>query len=1012
MVTRLIEEARGILGAEEITDKGYRQLKVIRGQLEGKETLLAGLDEQILEVSDIADIEGDILQSNEILCSITEITHEIRQRTERSAPAERSDPVTVEANRDNSSVQSSPTRSPSLSPTPSRNEEQNESRASNTPSVTMGCVKPKLLKLHIAKFAGDVTKFRTFWDSFDSAVNQNPSLSAIDKFNYLQGLLDGPATAAIQGLTPSEANYTTALDLLKEHFGKTQQVISAHMDQLLRLPSCVGDKASQIRTVYDKISVHVRGLDALGVRAEQYGSFLIPVIMSKLPAEIRLHIARVTTQEVWTIEELLRVIKGEVEARELSEGIKIQETKKSETLNRGAIPTASALVVRETGGNQKKVCVYCKGEHYSASCEKVKEVTARKDVLRKEGRCFLCLANGHRVSNCSSPRRCRRCGRKHHQSLCTQNIADQNIGTASNTTSDTTTPTTTCTARSVKTHVLLQTARTFAYTADEKLVPIRVLMDNGSQRSYVTDKLKSQLQLKPIKQERIVLNTFGNNSFQRRECEQIQVRLQGKYEEDVVITAASFPTICSPLQTMVEVNQYQHLQGLELADCNYSDHDTSGNNIDMLIGSDFYWDVVIGDLVRAEKGPVAVSSKFGWLLSGPMKVNQSKGDFVISNIIIEGTEPEEVQGSSDTDVVEALQRFWDTENIGINEASPGEALDNFPPSITFDWNQERYRICLEWISTLRPSTDAYHMCRSRLYQLRNRLKKDDALLQEYNLVFQKQLTDGIIEIVPAQGNKRGNQYFIPHHGVVRWDKETTKLRVVFDGSARASQGDLSLNECLEKGQNMTPHIFEILLRFRSHLIGIIADIEKAFHQIVIDEGDRDFLRFLWFDNITDIKPRIIQYRFTRLVFGLTPSPAILNSVIQTHLTRFLLSEPILSRQLAEGLYVDDFTCGAGTVEEGFSIYKGAKQLMKRGGFNLRKWHSNSVDLQQRIDQLENANKSQSYSTQVKILGISWDTNNDSFYFESKNIVSYMQSLTPTKRSILRLSAKIFDPLGF
>ena len=111
-------------------------------------------------------------------------------------------------------------------------------------------------------------KFGTFWDSFDSAVNQNSSLSAIDKFNYLQGLLEGLPATAIQGLTLSEANYTTALYLLKEHFGKTQQVISAHMDQLLRLPSWVGDKASQIRAVYDKISVQVRSLDALGVRAE------------------------------------------------------------------------------------------------------------------------------------------------------------------------------------------------------------------------------------------------------------------------------------------------------------------------------------------------------------------------------------------------------------------------------------------------------------------------------------------------------------------------------------------------------------------------------------------------------------------------------------------------------------------------------------------------------------------------------------------------------------------------
>ena len=59
------------------------------------------------------------------------------------------------------------------------------------------------------------------------------------------------------------------------------------MDQLLRLPSCIGDKASQIKAVYDKIRVQVRRLDALGVRAEQYGSFLIPVIISKVPAEIR-----------------------------------------------------------------------------------------------------------------------------------------------------------------------------------------------------------------------------------------------------------------------------------------------------------------------------------------------------------------------------------------------------------------------------------------------------------------------------------------------------------------------------------------------------------------------------------------------------------------------------------------------------------------------------------------------------------------------------------------------------
>lgn len=77
------------------------------------------------------------------------------------------------------------------------------------------------------------------------------------------------------------------------------------------LVTSIGDKASQIQAVYDQISVHVRGLKALGARYKQYSRFLIPVIMSKLPPEIRLQIARVTSQEVWNIEELLKLIKGE-----------------------------------------------------------------------------------------------------------------------------------------------------------------------------------------------------------------------------------------------------------------------------------------------------------------------------------------------------------------------------------------------------------------------------------------------------------------------------------------------------------------------------------------------------------------------------------------------------------------------------------------------------------------------------------------------------------------------------
>ena len=150
--------------------------------------------------------------------------------------------------------------------------------------LTLMGMKPRLPKPHINKFSGDVTRFQSFWESFDSAVNKNSNLSAIDKFNYLKALLEGPAASAIQGLSLSESNYGATLELLQQRFGRTQQIISAHMDELLKLPCCSGDKVAQLRAVYDKISVNVRELEAIGVTTNQYGSFLIPVIMGKLPA--------------------------------------------------------------------------------------------------------------------------------------------------------------------------------------------------------------------------------------------------------------------------------------------------------------------------------------------------------------------------------------------------------------------------------------------------------------------------------------------------------------------------------------------------------------------------------------------------------------------------------------------------------------------------------------------------------------------------------------------------------
>ena len=163
--------------------------------------------------------------------------------------------------------------------------EENRSESySNTGQVTARTsqAKAKLPKLTLPKFRGEFTKWNTFWGSFQSAVHDNPEISQVDKFN----------------LTAS--NYENTVRILQDRFGKTQQIITTHLDELIKITPCHNDRPTSLRYVFDQISVHTGGQASLGVFPEQYGSLLISIIMSKLPNEIRLHVARNSTDEVWT----------------------------------------------------------------------------------------------------------------------------------------------------------------------------------------------------------------------------------------------------------------------------------------------------------------------------------------------------------------------------------------------------------------------------------------------------------------------------------------------------------------------------------------------------------------------------------------------------------------------------------------------------------------------------------------------------------------------------------------
>ena len=167
------------------------------------------------------------------------------------------------------------------------------------------------------------------------------------------------------------------------------------------------------------------------------------------------------------------------------------------------------------------------------------------------------------------------------------------------------------------------------------------------------------------------------------------------------------------------------------------------------------------------------------------------------------------------------------------------------------------------------------------------------------------------------------------------------------------------------------------------------------------------LRFLWFED-NEFKTDIVHYRFCRLPVGLRSSPAILNSVIQKHLSQYSGSYAHVAKLLAHSFYVDDFIGGAASVQEGEEIYEASRRIMSEGGFNLRKWHTNVLNLQKTISPEINTK----ISSHVKVLGLGWDTDNDQLYFDLSEVIKYSRNLPPTKRSLLRLSTKNFDPLGF
>ena len=294
-----------------------------------------------------------------------------------------------------------------------------------------------------------------------------------------------------------------------------------------------------------------------------------------------------------------------------------------------------------------------------------------------------------------------------------------------------------------------------------------------------------------------------------------------------------------------------------------------------------------------------------------------------------------------------LRLFWEIESLGIIE---DECLvqTQFEDNVMFE--QGRYVVSLPWRETCIALPDNYNLSMRRLNNLFKTLKRTSDLLKRYDAVIKEQVESGIV--VPVDNSEScGNRiHYIPHHAVLRQDKATTKLRLVYDASAKSD--GVSLNDCLFIGPSLNNKIFHIHLRFRMYPIIIIADIEKAFLMVRVNERDQDVLRFLWFKDVNVEKPDLQIYKFTCVVFGVAPSPYLLNATIAQHLRQFEDTHVNTVKKIRESIYVDDVLMGANDMHEAFTLYQESKHIFSTGGFNLGKFATNCAKVQSLIDTAE------------------------------------------------------------
>ncbi|XP_045206508.2 uncharacterized protein LOC123558696 [Mercenaria mercenaria] len=272
--------------------------------VQSKVDILQSLNEKILAQTDVDATEDEMVESEEYTLNL-----EIRLRKFKRYIAERSS----HKDKETQEIDIQPRDTHRIDENSSNHSEQPPSLPPSFPCMSTSNASQfsRLPKLTLPKFDGDLLQWQSFWDSFESSVHSNMNLSDVQKFGYLKAQLEGTAAMTVEGFALTNANYKRAVELLCERYGQQNKIVHATMQALLNLPA-PSSTISSLRQFYDKMETYIRGLESLGQSRDMYGSLLVPIVIDKLPIDLRKNLARVNEYNDWIIQDLRRAINKEI----------------------------------------------------------------------------------------------------------------------------------------------------------------------------------------------------------------------------------------------------------------------------------------------------------------------------------------------------------------------------------------------------------------------------------------------------------------------------------------------------------------------------------------------------------------------------------------------------------------------------------------------------------------------------------------------------------------------------